>query len=75
MQIGIGEDERAVAQKLEAGLLALDVYSARNLDLLLHLLGLKVPQGALAGLDGLLIGLRTRELLQRLVAVPAGFLP
>src|SRR5262249_44934796 len=30
----------------------------------LHLLGLKVPDGSLAGLDGVLIGLRTRELLQ-----------
>jgi hypothetical protein len=32
---------------------------------LLHLLGLKVPDGALTGLDGVLIGLRTRELLQQ----------
>src|SRR6516164_5814725 len=30
-------------------------------------LGLKVPDDALAGLDGLLIGLRTRELLQQLL--------
>ena len=35
--------------------------------LLLHLLGLKVPDDALVGLDGLLIGLRTRELLQQLL--------
>jgi hypothetical protein len=34
---------------------------------LLHLLGLTVPEGALAGLDGVLIGLRTRELLQQLL--------
>jgi hypothetical protein len=34
---------------------------------LLHLLGLKVPDGALTGLDGVLIGLRTRELLQQLL--------
>ena len=34
--------------------------------LLLNLLGLKPPEGALEGLDGVLIGLRTRELLQRL---------
>jgi predicted ATPase len=31
------------------------------------LLGLKVPDGALTGLDGMLIGLRTRELLQQLL--------
>ena len=40
---------------------------ARNLGLLLHLLGLKVPDDALTGLDGVLIGLRTRELLQQLL--------
>ena len=34
---------------------------------MLHLLGLKVPDGALTGLDGVLIGLRTRELLQQLL--------
>ena len=39
----------------------------RNVGLLLHLLGLKVPDGALTGLDGVLIGLRTRELLQQLL--------
>ena len=47
-----------VAQKLEMGLTALGLHSARNLGLLLHLLGLKVPDGALTGLDGVLIGLR-----------------
>jgi hypothetical protein len=45
----------------------LGLHSPRNLGLLLHLLGLKVPEDALAGLDGVLIGLRTRELLQRLL--------
>ncbi len=39
----------------------------RNLGLLLHLLGLKAPDGSLTGLDGVLIGLRTRELLQQLL--------
>jgi hypothetical protein len=43
------------------------LHSTRNLGLLLHLLGLKVPEGALTGLDGVLIGLRTRELLQQLL--------
>src|SRR5208282_2878137 len=35
--------------------------------LLLNLLGLEPPEGALAGLDGVLIGLRTRDLLQGLL--------
>ena len=34
---------------------------------MLNLLGLKAPEGALKGLDGVLIGLRTRDLLQSLL--------
>ena len=66
-RISAGEAEKDIAQKLEMGLTALGLHSTRNLGLLLHLLGLKVPDDALAGLDGLLIGLRTRELLQQLL--------
>ena len=66
-RISAGEAEKDIAQKLEMGLTALGLHSARNLGLLLHLLGLKVPDESLAGLDGLLIGLRTRELLQQLL--------
>ncbi len=66
-RVSAGEAEKGVAQKLEMGLTSLGLHSARNRGLLLHLLGLKVPEGALAGLDGLLIGLRTRELLQQLL--------
>jgi tetratricopeptide (TPR) repeat protein len=66
-RVRIGEAETEVAQKLETGLTALGLQSNRNLALLLHLLGLKVPDDALTGLDGVLIGLRTRELLQQLV--------
>jgi class 3 adenylate cyclase len=66
-RIGAGEAETDVAQKLEMGLTALGLHSPRNLGLLLHLLGLKVPDGALMGLDGVLIGLRTRELLRQLL--------
>ncbi len=66
-RISAGEAERDVAQKLEMGLKALGLHSIRNLGLLLHLLGLQVPEGALTGLDGVLIGLRTRELLQQLL--------
>ena len=66
-RIVAGDSEKEVAQKLEMGLAALGSESARNLGLLLHLLGLSVPDGALRGLDGVLIGLRTRELLQQLL--------
>jgi hypothetical protein len=63
-RINVGEAEASVAQKLEMGLAALGLHSTLNFGLLLHLLGLKVPDGVLTGLDGVLIGLRTRELLQ-----------
>jgi class 3 adenylate cyclase len=66
-RVDAGEPEKDVAQKLETGLTALGLHSQRNLGLLLHLFGLKVPEGALTGLDGLLIGLHTRELLQQLL--------
>ena len=66
-RVSAGEAEKEIAQKLEMGLTALGLHSTRNLGLLLHLLGLKVPDGALTGLDGVLIGLRTRELLQQLL--------
>ena len=66
-RVSAGEAEKDIAQKLEMGLTALGLHSARNLGLLLHLLGLTVPDDALTGLDGVLIGLRTRELLQQLL--------
>ena len=66
-RVSAGEAEKDVAQKLDMGLTALGLHSPRNLGLLLHLLGLTVPDGALTGLDGVLIGLRTRELLQQLL--------
>jgi class 3 adenylate cyclase/tetratricopeptide (TPR) repeat protein len=64
-RVSAGEAEDDVARKLEMGLSALGLNSARNIGLLLNLLGLKVPAGALDGLDGVLLGLRTRELLQQ----------
>jgi class 3 adenylate cyclase len=66
-RLSAGEAEKDIAQKLEMGLRALGLQSNRNLGLLLHLLGLKAPDDALKGLDGVLIGLRTRELLQQLL--------
>jgi class 3 adenylate cyclase/tetratricopeptide (TPR) repeat protein len=66
-RLGASEAEKGFVQKLEMGLTTLGLQSLRNLGLLLHLLGLKVPEGSLTGLDGVLIGLRTRELLQQLL--------
>jgi class 3 adenylate cyclase len=63
--LSIGEPEADIARKLEAGLTALGTMSQLNLGLMLNLLGLAPPAGALAGLDGLLIGERTRDLLLR----------
>jgi hypothetical protein len=65
--VSIGEAEKDIAQKLETGLTSVGLHSTRNLGLLLHLLGLKAPEGALAGLDGVLLGLGTRELIQQLL--------
>jgi predicted ATPase/class 3 adenylate cyclase len=66
-RLSAGDAVQDIAQKLGRGLTALGLHAPRNLGLLLHLLGLKVPDGALMGLDGVLIGLRTRELLQQLL--------
>jgi predicted ATPase len=67
-RVSAGEAEKSVAQKLEMGLTTLGLHSFRNnVGLLLHLLGLQAPVDALAGLDGVLIGLRTRELLEVLL--------
>jgi predicted ATPase len=66
-QVSAGEAEKEITRKLETGLRVLGLQSLQNLGLLLNLLGLKVPDGALTGLDGVLIGLRTRELLQQLL--------
>jgi class 3 adenylate cyclase len=63
-QVEAGEAEADIARKLEKGLKVLGLPSAENLGLLLNLLGLKSPEGTLAGLDGVLIGLRTRDLLR-----------
>jgi class 3 adenylate cyclase len=66
-QVSVGEPEKDVVRKLEMGLTVLGLHSLQNLGLLLNLLGLKPPEKALDGLDGLLVGLRTRELLHQLL--------
>jgi class 3 adenylate cyclase len=60
-----GEDEAAVARKLDEGLKVLGLASPENVELLLNLMGLKAP--VLQGFDGALIGFRTRDLLKRLL--------
>src|SRR6185437_15626774 len=67
-RIKAGDAEKDVAEKLETGLNALGLSTPQNRGLLLNLLGLKPPEESLSGLDGVLIGLRTRELFQSLLA-------
>ena len=69
------DNEPVVAEKLDEGLQGLGLRTQESLGLLLNLLGLKPPDGALEGLDGVLIGLRTRELLQRLVQARSRLTP
>lgn len=66
-QVSIAEPENEVRRKLEQGLAGLELNSAQSYGLLLNMIGLKPPDGALTGLDGVLIGMRTREMLQRLL--------
>jgi class 3 adenylate cyclase len=66
-RVKIGEAEPEVVRKLDKDLEALGLASQQNLGLLLNLLGLNPPPGALKGLDGTLIGLRTRDLLLSLL--------
>ena len=67
-KVSVGEAQAAAARKLEDGLKVIGIASSQNLGLLLNLLGLKPPEGSLVGLDGTLIGLKTRDLLQQLLA-------
>jgi class 3 adenylate cyclase len=61
------DDPAAITQNLETGLRRLEMHTTENLGLLLNLLGIEPPGGSLAGLDGVLIGLRTRDLLPALI--------
>lgn len=66
-QVRPEDDEGAIADRLETGLRRLSLDTPENLGLLLNLLGLSPREGSLAGLDGVLIGLRTRDLLPELL--------
>lgn len=64
-----GEAEDEIQQKLSTSLAYFGLDTAENAGLLLNLLGLVPGAGALAGLDGVLVGLHTRDLLRRMVRV------
>jgi predicted ATPase len=66
-RVAPGEVETTLIRKLDNGLNLLGLASPQNLGLMLNLLGLEAPDGVLQGLDGTLIGLRTRNLLQQLL--------
>ena len=65
--IDSSDDETKIREKLQIWLTHLRSYSEINLNLLLHLFGMRQVNCSLAGLDGVLLGLRTRELLQQLL--------
>ena len=60
----ITEGEPDIQHKLADAVAALGLDPALCVPLLLNLLGVKLPEGALEGLDGVLVGLRTRDVLQ-----------
>jgi class 3 adenylate cyclase len=66
-RVSKSEPESEITHKLDRELTLLGLASEQNLGLLLNLLGLKAPEGALTDLDGALVGLRTRDLLLRLL--------
>jgi DNA-binding winged helix-turn-helix (wHTH) protein len=57
------ENAEDTGRKLEMGLTSVGLATQETLGLLMNLLGLAPPPGSLDGLDGVLIGLRTRSLL------------
>lgn len=61
------DDLGEIAGKLKFGLDVLGLGTSENLALLLNFLGLAPQDDALAGLDGVLVGLRTRDLLLALI--------
>ncbi len=56
-----------VKRRIEVGLAGFDLLTDENVGLLLNLLGMAPPRGSLTGLDSVLIGLRTRDLLPALL--------
>jgi class 3 adenylate cyclase/tetratricopeptide (TPR) repeat protein len=70
-----GDKDVVVARKLEEALRGFGLRSLENLGLLLNMLGLETPKEALGGLDGVLIGVRTRNLLRQIVQARARLRP
>ena len=66
-QIQLEDESTAIELKLQTGLRRLSLDTPENLGLMLNLLGLRPPSGALTGLDLVLMGLRTRDLLLELL--------
>jgi class 3 adenylate cyclase/tetratricopeptide (TPR) repeat protein len=66
-RVSAGDDQAVVARKFDEGLKVLGLWSAENTELLLNLMGLKALAASLEGLDGALVGFRTRDLLWRLL--------
>ncbi len=64
-----------IRQKLTIGLTAIGLQTPVNLGLVLNLLGLPDSENVLKGLDGALVGLRTRELLQNIMSARCGMAP
>jgi DNA-binding winged helix-turn-helix (wHTH) protein len=62
-RVAADETAEGAAGKLEQGLAFVGLATSENVGLLMNLLGLAPPPGSLEGLDGVLIGLRTRSLL------------
>ena len=73
--IAFGDAVSTVKSKLDEGLRGLKLDSDQNQALMLNVLGHEPPQGALAGLDGVLIGLKTRELLRLVIQARARLAP
>lgn len=66
-QIHDTDNPLRVQKKLEVGLEKSGLFTLQNLGLMMSLLGIKPPAGSLEGLDGVLIGLRIRELLREML--------
>lgn len=66
-RIQAGDEAAEIERKLRTGLERAGLDGPENLGLLLNLLGQSPPAGVLDRLDGVLIGLRTRDLLPALL--------
>ncbi len=73
--IVLGDAASTVKSKLDEGLRGLRLDSDHNQALMLNVLGHEPPPGSLTGLDGVLIGLRTRELLRLVIQARARLAP